>query len=101
MRGNLGFDGFVVSDWGAVEQLEKQGYATNRANCAKIAITAGLDLNMVDNCYSENLEQLINNDDISIDVGDEAVRRILTIKARAGLFENPYREKKLLITPSI
>lgn len=94
LRGNLGFDGFVVSDWGAVEQLEKQGYATNRANCAKIAITAGLDLNMVDNCYIENLEQLINNDDISIDVVDEAVRRILTIKARAGLFENPYREKR-------
>jgi len=94
LRGKLGFDGFVVSDWGAVEQLEKQGFAKDRADCAKIALTAGLDLDMADNCYIENLGQLVNDGEVSLDIIDEAVRRILTIKAKAGLFENPYRKHK-------
>ena len=94
LRGKLGFEGFVVSDWGAVEQLEKQGYAENRADCAKMALNAGLDLNMCDRCYIENLEQLVNNGEVSEDTVDEAVRRMLRIKLAMGLFENPYRENK-------
>lgn len=94
LRGKLGFEGFVVSDWGAVEQLEKQGYAENRADCAKLALNAGLDLNMCDRCYIENLEELVNNGEVAEETVDEAVRRILRIKLAMGLFENPYRENK-------
>lgn len=94
LRGKLGFEGFVVSDWGAVEQLEKQGYAEDRADCAKIALNAGLDLNMCDKCYIENLEQLVNSGEVSEETVNEAVRRMLRIKLALGLFENPYREDK-------
>ena len=94
LRGKLGFEGFVVSDWGAVEQLEKQGYAKDRADCAKTALNAGLDLNMCDKCYIENLEQLVNDGEVSEETVNEAVRRILRIKLAMGLFEKPYRENK-------
>ena len=94
LRGKLGFEGFVVSDWGAVEQLEKQGYAEDRADCAKIALNAGLDLNMCDKCYIENLEELVNNGEVSEETVNEAVRRMLRIKLAMGLFDRPYRENK-------
>lgn len=93
LKNKLGFDGFVVSDWGAVEQLQKQGVAENRAKCAEIAITAGVDLNMCDKCYIENLENLVKNNFISTEIIDNAVVRILGVKLAMGLFEYPYREK--------
>ena len=96
LRGKLGFEGFVVSDWGAVEQLEKQGFAKDRADCAKLALNAGLDLNMCDKCYIENLEALVESGEVSEKTIDLAVKRILRIKFAMGLFENPYREGKEL-----
>lgn len=96
LRGKLGFKGFVVSDWGAVEQLEKQGFAKDRADCAKLALNAGLDLNMCDKCYIENLEVLVESGEVSEKTIDLAVKRILRIKFAMGLFENPYREGKEL-----
>ncbi len=92
LRGKLGFEGFVVSDWGAVEQLEKQGVAENRADCARVALNAGLDLNMCDCCYIENLESLVSSGDVSEATVDLAVRRILRVKFALDLFEKPYRE---------
>ncbi len=92
LRGELGFEGFVVSDWGAVEQLERQGVCDNRAECAKTAVEAGLDLNMFDGCYIENLEDLVNSGEVSSETIDLAVRRILRVKLAIGLFEHPYAE---------
>ncbi len=92
LRGQLGFEGFVVSDWGAVEQLEKQGFAADRAECAKTALNAGLDLNMCDRCYIENLETLVANGEVSEETIDLAVKRILRVKFALGLFERPYRK---------
>lgn len=94
LKNELGFDGFVVSDWNAVEQLEKQGAAENRAECAKKSIESGVDLDMVDGCYIENLENLYNENKISIDVIDDAVKRILRMKIKIGLFDNPYCKHK-------
>ena len=90
LRGKLGFDGFVVSDWGAVSQLEKQGYAVDRRDSAKKAINAGLDLNMCDNCYIDNLEDLVNAGEVSVQTIDSAVRNILCVKLAMGLFDRPY-----------
>ena len=56
LRGMWGFDGLVVSDWDAVKQLVAQGVAADRAEAAAKAITAGLDMDMVDDVYRENLE---------------------------------------------
>ncbi len=93
LRDKLGFDGFVVSDWAAVEQLARQGVAKDRAECTKIALEAGLDLDMCDKCYIENLEKLVLDGKVSEETVDLAVERILCVKLAMGLFDNPYGEK--------
>lgn len=94
LRQNLGFDGFVVSDWAAIQQLLRQGVAENRATCAQLAIEAGVDMDMCDNCYIENLDRLVNEGKISEKVIDDSVRRILRIKFAKGLFKKPYCEMR-------
>ncbi len=96
LRGNLGFEGFVVSDYDAVIQLIKQGVAETPEQCAAMALNAGLDMDMHDKCYIDNLETAVKKGVISESVIDEAVRRVLTVKIRAGLFEHPYTEKKTI-----
>ena len=93
LRGMWGFDGLVVSDWDAVKQLVAQGEAADRAEAAAKAITAGLDMDMVDDVYRENLEALVESGRVPEKVLDEAVRRILRVKFRLGLFEKPYIEE--------
>ena len=83
-------DGFVVSDWGSVDNLIAQGYAKDRKDAALKAFMAGVEMDMVDNVYVENLHQLVEEKKIPIDRIDEAVRRILRVKFRLGLFDNPY-----------
>lgn len=94
LRENLGFEGFVVSDWAAIQQLLRQGVAENRAACAQLAIDAGVDMDMCDNCYIENLDTLVNERKISEEVIDVSVRRILRIKLAKGLFKKPYCEAR-------
>ncbi len=60
LKTELGFDGFVVSDWGVVEQTVNQGLAANRTEAAKICINAGLDMDMVCRCCTENIEELVD-----------------------------------------
>ncbi len=86
-------DGFVVSDWGSVENLIPQGYAKDKKDAALKSFTAGVEMDMVDNVYIENLPQLVRENKISIKQIDEAVRRILRLKFRLGLFDNPYVEE--------
>lgn len=90
LRGEFGFEGYVISDWDAVIQLIGQGVAESRRECAKLALNAGLDMDMVDGCYIENVESLIESGEVSMETLDESVRRILRIKFAAGLFDNPY-----------
>lgn len=94
LRGEWGFDGFVVSDDHAVGQLERAGVAEDRADCAAQALNAGLDMDMRDNTYADELENCVKNGTVSVETIDEAVRRILRIKLRLGLFENPYVEER-------
>ena len=94
LRGELGFNGFVISDWEAIYFLQQQGVAKDKQEAANLAINAGIDMDMVDNCYYDTLEQSVANGAVSIEVLDEAVRRILQIKDQLGLFENPYIESK-------
>lgn len=90
LRGHLGFEGFVISDWGVVRQLKKQGVAKDDADCAKQAILAGLDMDMVDEFYFRELENLVLSGEVPEEVIDTSVRRILRIKLAKGLFEHPY-----------
>ncbi|MBR7132714.1 MAG: glycoside hydrolase family 3 C-terminal domain-containing protein [Clostridia bacterium] len=90
LRGKLGFDGFVVSDWDAVSQLKRQGVAETDADCAELAINAGLDMNMTDRVYINNLESLVESGRVSEETINTAVKRVLKIKLQKGLFQNPY-----------
>jgi beta-glucosidase len=83
-------DGFVVSDWGSVENLIAQGYAKDDKDAALKSFMAGVEMDMVDNIYVENLAQLVEEKKIPMSSIDEAVRRILRLKFRLGLFDQPY-----------
>lgn len=89
LREQWGFDGFVVSDWGAVKQLENQGMTADPDKQTKYCLEAGNDMDMVDQVYA-NIPELVATGTLDQVVVDEAVRRVLRIKFRLGLFENPY-----------
>lgn len=90
LRRMWGFKGLVVSDWDAVFQLIHQNHASDKADAALKALSAGVDLDMTDNVYQDTLEQLVKEKRLSEDVIDEAVRRVLRVKFELGLFENPF-----------
>lgn len=90
LRGELGFSGFVVSDWDAIVRLKCQGISDNDETSASLAINAGVDMDMVDCLYKNNLKKAVEDGKVSMDTIDEAVRRVLSIKFKLGLFENPY-----------
>lgn len=104
LRNMWGFDGFVVSDWDAVIQLCNQGFAETGKDAADLAINAGIDMDMMDNLYRKHLPELLDEGRVSQETLDECVRRILRIKFRLGLFENPYTEirssDKIYLQPS-
>jgi beta-glucosidase len=91
LRDEWGFKGFVVADYTGVEQLIPHGYAANRKHSGELALNAGLDMDMQSGVYIENAEQSLEEGKITEKTIDEAVKRILAIKFRLGLFEDPYR----------
>jgi beta-glucosidase len=95
LKDELGFDGFVISDWESVGQLIHQRVAENGKDAAEIALNAGVDMDMVSNCYINHVEELINEGKIWEDRLNDAVRRVLKIKFQLGLFENPYTNMEL------
>ena len=104
LRGEWGFDGFVVSDWEAIKELVDHGIAEDEADSARLALHAGVDMDMVSGVYHNHLARLLNEGRLSPAELDEAVLRILRIKARAGLFEHPFsdpdRPARDLLTPA-
>ncbi|WP_217938061.1 glycoside hydrolase family 3 N-terminal domain-containing protein [Bacteroides acidifaciens] len=83
-------DGFIVSDWGAIEQLKNQGLAATKKEAARYAFTAGLEMDMMSHAYDLHLKELVEEGKVSMAQVDEAVRRVLLLKFRLGLFERPY-----------
>ena len=92
LKEKLGFEGFVNSDWGSVEQIMDRQRAETRAESAYLALKAGIDIEMATKCYDENLEELVSKNPELEKYIDEAVSRILRIKERLGLFGKPYAE---------
>lgn len=95
LRGEWGFDGFVVSDYRSVKQMIPHGVAEDEAHAGLLGVTAGVDMEMVSRTYFDYLPALVREGAVSEDVVDTAVRRILRVKFRLGLFENPYVNEKL------
>lgn len=90
LKKELGFDGFIISDWAAVEQLVWQGVAQDKKDAARLAANAQLDMDMTDKCYIENLSELSQEGKVSEDKINDMAYRVLSVKERLGLFENPY-----------
>lgn len=90
LRGEWGFDGVVVSDWSAISEMVSHGYALDRRDAAAKALAAGVDMDMVSLCYARHGAELVEAGTIPVETVDEAVRNILRVKFRLGLFENPY-----------
>ena len=91
LRGELGFKGVLISDYGAVKELIAHGYASDKDDAAAKALTAGVDIDMVSDCYCDHLAEQIRSGKISESLLNEAVMRILELKNKLGLFEHPYR----------
>jgi beta-glucosidase len=104
LRDEWGFDGILISDWGAVKEMIPHGVAEDEAEAALKAIQAGVDIEMMTSCYIDHLKELVMNGKVDEALIDEAVLRILTLKDKLGLFENPYRgadealEKELIMS---
>ncbi|SES29320.1 beta-glucosidase BglX [Salipaludibacillus aurantiacus] len=91
LRGELGFDGVLISDWGAVMEAIPHGVAADNREAALKSLKAGVDIEMMTPCYIQHLKNLVEENKVSEKLLDEAVLRILKLKNKLGLFENPYR----------
>src|SRR2546423_12475585 len=93
LRDEWKFDGFVVSDYESVRELMNHGIAATEADVARQALTAGVDMEMVSRLYNKHGAELLRSGKVSMQTIDEAVRRILRLKFRLGLFEHPYTDE--------
>ena len=92
LRDEMGFDGVLISDWAAIEEIIYHGYCADRKEAAVRAAKAGVDIDMMTGIYSENMCSLVEEGVISESLIDESVYRILELKNKLGLFENPYKD---------
>jgi len=103
LKERWGHDGFVVSDWGAIEQLRPQGVAKDKKEAALKAFSAGVEMDMMNRSYDNHLGTLAKEGKVSVDMLNDAVRRVLRVKFRLGLFERPYtpasKEKERFLLP--
>src|SRR5438874_8643139 len=105
LRREWGFKGFVVSDWTAINELLNHGVAGTRGDAGKLALEAGVDMDMVSRIYVDDLPGLVRAGRIPVAVVNEAVRRVLRGKAALGLFDDPYHganpelERAVLLAP--
>lgn len=90
LKREWGFDGMVVSDWESIEELIYHGYAEDRKDSARKGLNAGVDMDMHSGVYLDHLEALVQDNPELLQLLDDAVLRILRVKIRLGLFENPY-----------
>ncbi|MBO4901613.1 MAG: beta-glucosidase BglX [Lachnospiraceae bacterium] len=90
LRDTWGFSGMLISDWGAINELELHGVTKDGAESAYLAMKAGVDMDMCTPVYALNLQKLVEEGKIAEELIDEACMRVLTLKNKLGLFEDPY-----------
>lgn len=94
LRQEWGFDGLVVTDWASASEMMSHGFAANSKEVAMKAVNAGVDMEMVSYTFVKELPALLKEGKVKEAAIDEAVRNILRIKFRLGLFDNPYVDEK-------
>ena len=105
LRNQLGFKGFVVSDYTSVNEMVHHGIVANEEEAALLAIKAGLDMDMQGEVYAKYLKGLLEKGLVDEKTIDQSVRRILKVKFKLGLFDDPYRycnearEKRTIYAP--
>ena len=92
LRSEWGFNGVLISDWAAVQEMVAHGYCEDNREAAKAAIETGVDIEMCTPAYADNLAELIEEGKVEEKLVDEAVMRVLQLKNKLGLFENPYKD---------
>ncbi len=91
LRDQWGFNGFVVTDYTAINELVMHGFAKDRKHATELAIKAGIDQDMMSSANRQYLEELVNEGKVDVKLIDDACRRILLAKYKLGLFDDPYR----------
>ena len=105
LRSRWGFKGLVDSDWGGIGELIPHGVAANKADAAVLGIRAGIDMDMSDAVYADNLAAMVRAGRVPVALVDSAVKRVLRMKYALGLFADPYRfsdaarEKRYTLAP--
>ena len=89
LRGEMGFDGVVVSDYGAVNEMIMHGYAADKRECARTAANNEIDLEMMSSTYVHNLPGLVKSGEVSEEKVNKMTERMLALKEKLGLFDNP------------
>lgn len=90
LQGEWGFEGFVVSDFSGDVELIAHGFAADEREAAKLAFLGGVDMSMVSGLYERFLPDLVRSGEVPEAEVDAAVRRVLTIKQKLGLFDDPF-----------
>jgi len=105
LRNKMGFNGFVVTDYTSINEMVNHGVVANEADAGSMAIKAGVDMDMQGGVFFNYLKKQVEEGEVSEKDIDNAVRRILTVKFKLGLFEDPYlycnesREKREVYSP--
>ena len=100
LRDELGFDGVLVSDYNAVGELMRHGIAADLAEAATLALKAGVDIDMMADAYRRGLPVALERGLVIMEEIDESVWRVLRLKERLGLFDDPYRRGATAQTPA-
>ena len=91
LRGRWGFDGVIISDYNAIAELCRHGVAADLAQAAALALKAGVDIDMMAEAYRQGLPVALERGLVEIADIDRSVHRVLELKRRLGLFDDPYR----------
>ena len=105
LREEWGFKGLVISDYSAIDEIMNHSVAADEYEAGEKCVKAGMDIEMMSGVYAKSLQKLVDDGTLSMEQIDECVLRVLELKDRLGLFENPYKgadpelEKKLSCCP--
>lgn len=97
LREEWGFDGVIISDYAAIQELVAHGVAKDEREASLLAINATTDIDMKTGCYAKQLEPLLEEGAINLELIDHAVWRVLQLKNELGLFEDPYRGSSITL----